>query len=69
MPSRPPLQRTGRWWQLDDVLKYYLIPNDAGCSTIFDEDLDTDDLKLLDRGIDFGDNNWLLGAPVGWASV
>lgn len=45
------------------------IPNDAGCSTIFDEDLDTDDLKLLDRGIDFGDNNWLAGAPVGWASV
>ena len=47
------------------------IANDAGCSTIFDEDLDTDVVKLLDRGIDFGDNNWswLGGAPVGVASV
>lgn len=45
------------------------IANDVGCSTIHDGDLDTDVVKLLDEGIDFGDSTWVVGAPFGVGSV
>jgi hypothetical protein len=35
----------------------------------YDDNLGTDGLKILDSGIDFGDDNWFAGAPLGWASV
>ncbi len=41
----------------------------GGCSTSFDEDLGIDLVKLTDEHIDFGDNTFLLGAPVGVGSV
>ena len=57
--------------QEDGGSSYTPIPNENPCSTIHDEDLDTDIVKLLDRGIDLGDDNWswLGGAPGGFASV
>lgn len=39
------------------------------CETSFDTNYETDVLKLLDQGIDFGDNFWLGNAPLGVASV
>jgi hypothetical protein len=35
----------------------------------WDQDLGTDIIKLTDSGIDFGDNTWLFGAPIGFGSV